>query len=254
MGVRAKRGDTVVVAVTAPQALQPHRAAAYGLGLYTLLVVDSEESRPVLYKQVSGESSFTIPAPKRDDGCVIYLLNNRWIGMDEEIRYGHAALPSSASEPARPSVSKKPRRKEIREEKGNQDEVDLLSFISWEDGVQQQEVGHGEKCAVDQREKCAVDHEKQREVDHGKRREADNEKRATNTPQQITPVTPQYENTLSQKNTSSHLQPIIPTYPYNTTPSHSQHTMPQHAISKIPPTPQTQPNINVDAFLNTLFQ
>ena len=238
------------MAVTSQEPAEPRHVASYGLGLYTLLVV-GKESRPVLYKQVSGESSFSIPAPKSEDECVIYLLNNRWIGMDEEIRYGHATtLPA---ETKRPATSRKPKRKqEIHvEAKSNQDEVDLLSFISWEDGDGLSPSGAESSHAMESVGNGTVEDrspvENTVQMGATQRDQVDSKWNKSVTPQQVV---------------SSYAQPLVSSHPQLTTVSQPLTTpsqpqpIPSQSFTTPPSQPiisQTPPNINVDAFLNTLF-
>ena len=71
-----QRGDALALAV----AMEGDGEARGGeRGLYTLLVEDGA-GRPVMYRQVSAEGVFTVPAPRSGDSYAIHFLNNRWIG------------------------------------------------------------------------------------------------------------------------------------------------------------------------------
>ena len=149
----------------------------YGIGLYTLLVLNPDENKPLLYKQVSSEGSFSVTLPSKHDGIVIHFIHNRWIGVDEELHLGESTEPirkkksktkaTASSNPSQvqPSVTthvqsslasqvqpatanhiQTPAINHIQpgtishvqtaksqQATPNQDELDLLNFISWED-------------------------------------------------------------------------------------------------------------------------
>lgn len=120
------------------------------MGIYTLLVY-SDKNAVLLHKQIYGASFFSIPLAKREM-VHAYLFHNQWIGLDEHIDYenGRAAEVRVDSQPTKTSAQKekanptlklktaKKAPKQLNHPKktvpvSNQDEMDLLNFISWED-------------------------------------------------------------------------------------------------------------------------
>ena len=129
------------------------------MGIYTLLVY-SDKNAVLLHKQIYGASFFSIPLAKRET-VHAYLFHNQWIGLDVHIDYenGRAAEVRVDSQPAEKRVDSQPTKTSAQKEKANptlklktakktpkqlnhpkktvpvsnQDEMDLLNFISWED-------------------------------------------------------------------------------------------------------------------------
>lgn len=136
---------SLTITISSPQMNSTVRPSSYGLGLYTLLVLNPKENKPLLYKQVFSEGSFSVRLPQKNDQLVVYLIHNRWIGVDEEIHFGETIDPVARK--------KKPKSKTVNQSKTdpvqppqppsstpNQDEIDLLNFISWEDEKEKEDV------------------------------------------------------------------------------------------------------------------
>ena len=137
---------SITITIVSPQMNSIPHYSSYGIGLYTLLVLNSDENKPLLYKQVSSEGSYSVTLPPKHDQTVIYLINNRWIGVDEEIHLGEPSDPiprkkkpkakaaeSSNASQIQPSTTSHVQPAKTPQAIPNQDELDLLNFISWED-------------------------------------------------------------------------------------------------------------------------
>ena len=250
-----QRGDALALAV----AMEGDGEARGGeRGLYTLLVEDGA-GRPVMYRQVSAEGVFTVPAPRSGDSYAIHFLNNRWIGMDQEIVYGHAAQAEQATvekHRRKQKPRKEPREKVHPEIATNQDEIDLLSFISWEDGM----AGNGvelDNSVPNERKPASqsnpvIPQRKPPTVSSHLQQPLSSPQPRTIPFRSQLPVSTSSQSMIPsnyQQSTPSS-QPITPYNPQQFIPS-LQPSIPSHTQQ---PTPQTPPNINVDAFLNTLFQ
>ena len=129
------------------------------MAIYTLLVY-SDKNTVLLHKQIYGASFFSIPLAKRET-VHAYLFHNQWIGLDEHIDFenGRTAETRVGSQPVEKRVNARPAKTSAQKEKAspvpkpktakktpkqsnppkktvpvsNQDEMDLLNFISWED-------------------------------------------------------------------------------------------------------------------------
>ena len=129
------------------------------MGIYTLLVY-SDKNAVLLHKQIYGASFFSIPLAKRET-VHAYLFHNQWIGLDEHIDFenGRTVATRVGSQPVEKRVNSRPAKTSAPKEKANptpkpktakktpkqsnhpkktvpasnQDEMDLLNFISWED-------------------------------------------------------------------------------------------------------------------------
>lgn len=137
---------SITITIVSPQMNSIAHYSSYGIGLYTLLVLNSDENKPLVYKQVSSEGSYSVTLPPKHDQTVIYLINNRWIGVDEEIHLGEPSDPiprkkkpkakaaeSSNASQIQPSTTSHVQPAKTPQAIPNQDELDLLNFISWED-------------------------------------------------------------------------------------------------------------------------
>ena len=256
-GVRLRqRGDALALAV----AMEGDGEARGGeRGLYTLLVEDGA-GRPVMYRQVSAEGVFTVPAPRSGDSYAIHFLNNRWIGMDQEIVYGHAAQAEQATvekHRRKQKPRKEPREKGHPEIATNQDEIDLLSFISWEDdgmagnGVELDNSVPNERKPASQSNPVIPQRKPPTVSSHLQQPLSSPQPRTIPFRSQL-PVSTSSQSTIPSNYQQSipSSQSITPYNPQQSIPS-LQPSIPSHTQQ---PTPQTPPNINVDAFLNTLFQ
>ena len=125
------------------------------MGIYTLLVY-SDKNAVLLHKQIYGASFFSIPLAKRET-----VHAYQWIGLDEHIDFenGRTVATRVGSQPVEKRVNSRPAKTSAPKEKANptpkpktakktpkqsnhpkktvpasnQDEMDLLNFISWED-------------------------------------------------------------------------------------------------------------------------
>lgn len=88
-----------------------------------------------MYKQISDQSSFSVAYPIQSSLLSIILFHNQWIGIDEVVKYPVIMITPQEKKAAKSNIpkKKKPKKQEAIKEVKNQDEVDLLNFISWED-------------------------------------------------------------------------------------------------------------------------
>lgn len=103
-------------------------------GLYTLIVYN-DHNELLLYKQISDQSSFSVAYPIQSSLLSIILFHNQWIGIDEVMKYPVSMIIPQEKKSIKSNLpkKKKPKKQEAIKEAKNQDEVDLLNFISWED-------------------------------------------------------------------------------------------------------------------------
>ena len=152
---------SITITIVSPQMNSIPHYSSYGIGLYTLLVLNPDENKPLLYKQVSSEGSYSVTLPPKHDRAVIHLIHNRWIGVDEEIHLGEPndpiprkkkpktkAAESSNTSQVQPSTTSRVQPSKSPQAIPNQDELDLLNFISWEDeketeNIQKNQSGNG---------------------------------------------------------------------------------------------------------------
>lgn len=97
--------------------------------VYTLIVSD-DQNNVVLYKQLSDGLTCSVGYTIHTAYLRLVLLHNQWIGLDEKMEVSVNGITQfTHSDPC----SKK--RRKTKKEK-NQEEIDLLNFISWEEEVQ----------------------------------------------------------------------------------------------------------------------